>query len=108
MIKQTPETSLQPICLKDYTAPAYLIDTVALDVDLGAEATVVSARLSLSRRAGVAANTELRFDGEALDKAFFAGTNYKTNFICNLGYGDASKLHPRSPRPSFDEYCRVE
>ncbi len=48
------------------------------------------------------------FDGEALDKAFFAGTNYKTNFICNLGYGDASKLHPRSPRPSFDEYCRVE
>ena len=67
MIKQTPETSLQPICLKDYTAPAYLIDTVALDVDLGAEATVVSARLSLSRRAGVAANTELRFDGEALE-----------------------------------------
>ena len=67
MIKQTPETSLQPICLKDYTAPAYLIDTVALDVDLGAEATVVSARLSLSRRAGVAANTELRLDGEALE-----------------------------------------
>ena len=67
MIKQTPETSLQPICLKDYTAPAYLIDTVALDVDLGVEATVVSARLSLSRRAGVAANTELRLDGEALE-----------------------------------------
>ena len=67
MIKQTPETALQPICLKDYTAPAYLIDDVALDVELGIDEAVVSARLSIFRQAGVAAHTALRLDGEALE-----------------------------------------
>lgn len=47
------------------------------------------------------------FDAGAVDAAFFAGTTCKTNFLCNLGYGDASKLHPRSPRLSFDEACRI-
>ena len=37
----------------------------------------------------------------------FAGTTVKSNFLCNLGYGDASKLHPRSPRLAFDEACKV-
>ena len=67
MIKQTPETALQPICLKDYTAPAYLVDEVALDVELGIDEAVVSARLSIFRQAGVAAHTALRLDGEALE-----------------------------------------
>jgi 3-hydroxypropanoate dehydrogenase len=31
----------------------------------------------------------------------------KSNFLCNLGYGDASRLMPRSPRLSFDEACRL-
>lgn len=48
------------------------------------------------------------FDNAAVDAAFFAGTQIKSNFLCNLGYGDASKLHPRSPRLSFVESCRVE
>jgi hypothetical protein len=26
---------------------------------------------------------------------------------CNLGYGDASKLHPRAPRLSFEEACSI-
>lgn len=47
------------------------------------------------------------FDNEAVDAAFFAGTGIKSNFLCNLGHGDASKLHPRSPRPSFDDFCRM-
>ncbi|MFW0778026.1 MAG: malonic semialdehyde reductase [Rickettsiales bacterium] len=47
------------------------------------------------------------FDHAKLDEAFFAGTPVKSNFLCNLGYGDASKLFPRSPRLSFDEACKV-
>ena len=47
------------------------------------------------------------FDAAKLDEAFFAGTTIKSNFICNLGHGDASKLFPRSPRLAFDEVCRV-
>ncbi len=47
------------------------------------------------------------FDNAKVDAAFFAGTTVKSNFLCNLGYGDASKLHPRSPRLSFEEACKV-
>jgi 3-hydroxypropanoate dehydrogenase len=31
----------------------------------------------------------------------------KTNFLCNLGYGDSTKLHPRNPRLQFDEACKL-
>lgn len=47
------------------------------------------------------------FDNAKVDAEFFAGTTVKSNFICSLGYGDASKLHPRSPRLSFDEVCKI-
>src|SRR5216683_2774273 len=32
------------------------------------------------------------FDNAKVDEAFFKGTAWKSNFICNLGHGDASKL----------------
>ena len=47
------------------------------------------------------------FDNAKVDAAFFAGTTVKSNFLCNLGYGDPSKLHPRSPRLAFEEACKV-
>jgi 3-hydroxypropanoate dehydrogenase len=47
------------------------------------------------------------FDNAKVDAAFFAGTTVKSNFLCNLGHGDASKLYPRSPRLSFEEACKV-
>jgi 3-hydroxypropanoate dehydrogenase len=47
------------------------------------------------------------FDNAKVDAAFFAGTTIKSNFLCNLGHGDASKLHPRSPRLTFEEACKV-
>ena len=47
------------------------------------------------------------FDNAKVDAEFFAGTTVKSNFICSLGYGDASKLHPRSPRLTFEEACQV-
>jgi 3-hydroxypropanoate dehydrogenase len=42
-----------------------------------------------------------------VDKEFFSGTNFKTNFICSLGHGDASKVMGRLPRLPFDEVCTM-
>lgn len=47
------------------------------------------------------------FDNAGVDAEFFAGTRIRSNFLINIGYGDASKLHPRAPRPGFDEYARI-
>ncbi|MFB9121751.1 malonic semialdehyde reductase [Paraburkholderia dipogonis] len=47
------------------------------------------------------------FDAAKVDEAFFAGTTVKSNFLINLGYGDPSKLFPRSPRFAFDEAARL-
>ena len=47
------------------------------------------------------------FDNARVDEAFFAGTTIKSNFIVNLGHGNRAGLHPRNPRLSFDEACRI-
>lgn len=47
------------------------------------------------------------FDNNAVDQVFFAGTATKSNFLCNLGYGDVSQLQPRSPRFAFDEMAQI-
>ena len=47
------------------------------------------------------------FDRAKVDEAFFAGTTWRSNFLCNLGHGDPAKLHPRAPRLEFDEACRL-
>jgi 3-hydroxypropanoate dehydrogenase len=48
------------------------------------------------------------FDNARVDEAFFAGTTWRSNFLCNLGYGDDSVLFPRSPRLPFEEAARIE
>jgi 3-hydroxypropanoate dehydrogenase len=47
------------------------------------------------------------FDNDGVDKAFFAGTNIKSNFICAIGHGDPAGVYPRNPRLSFDEACKI-
>ena len=47
------------------------------------------------------------FDIAKVDAAYFPDGKFKTNFICNLGYGDPSKLFGRSPRLEFDEACQL-
>lgn len=47
------------------------------------------------------------FDNAKVDELFFAGTNIKSNFLCNLGYGDPKGIYPRNPRLSFDEACSI-
>jgi 3-hydroxypropanoate dehydrogenase len=47
------------------------------------------------------------FDQPKVNAEFFPDGKWKANFLCNIGYGDPSKLFPRNPRLSFDEACRV-
>lgn len=47
------------------------------------------------------------FDNAGVDEAFFAGASWRSNFLCNLGRGDASALFPRSPRLAFEDACRI-
>ena len=47
------------------------------------------------------------FNNAKVDELFFAGTSTKSNFVCNLGYGDSAALHPRNPRLDWAEACRV-
>jgi 3-hydroxypropanoate dehydrogenase len=47
------------------------------------------------------------FSNDAVDAAFFAGTNVKSNFISTLGYGDSTSIFERSPRPGFERFNTV-
>src|ERR1700722_1037822 len=47
------------------------------------------------------------FDAAKVNAEFFPEGKWKVNFLCNLGYGDRSKISPRNPRLEFDEACRV-
>ncbi|HVE08409.1 MAG TPA: malonic semialdehyde reductase [Paraburkholderia sp.] len=70
--------------------------------------TLQGAYLIIAARAlGLDAGPMSGFDNDKVDAAFFAGTTVKSNFLVNLGYGDASKLHPRNPRLTFDEVARI-
>ena len=47
------------------------------------------------------------FDNAGVDKEFFAGTDFKSNFLCNLGFGDATGLRSRGPRFEFNEIGKI-
>lgn len=47
------------------------------------------------------------FENDMVDEIFFAGTKIRSNFLCNLGYGDPNALFPRSPRFAFEEVCTL-
>lgn len=70
--------------------------------------TLQGAYLIIAARAlGLDTGPMSGFDNDGVDKEFFAGTKVKSNFLCNLGYGDASVLFPRSPRFEFDEMAGI-
>jgi 3-hydroxypropanoate dehydrogenase len=48
------------------------------------------------------------FDRAKVDESFFPDGRWRTMILVNLGHGDASRLHPRNPRLSFEEAARIE
>jgi 3-hydroxypropanoate dehydrogenase len=47
------------------------------------------------------------FDNAGVDREFFPEGTVKSNFLCNIGYGDPTGVFPRNPRLSFDEACKI-
>ena len=47
------------------------------------------------------------FDNAKVDAEFFPDGRVKSNFLCNLGHGDPSKVMQRLPRLDFDEACQL-
>ena len=47
------------------------------------------------------------FDQDGVNEAFFGGTTIKSNFLCNIGYGNDAKLDPRSQRLAFGDACQI-
>jgi 3-hydroxypropanoate dehydrogenase len=86
--KDLPASTLEYMALRNASLQAayFMLAARALDLDCGPMSG---------------------FDNAKVDAAFFAGTTVKSNFLCNLGHGDPSKLFPRSPRLDFDEACKI-
>ncbi|HET8731277.1 MAG TPA: malonic semialdehyde reductase [Moraxellaceae bacterium] len=86
-----------------YEGNAPLIQTTALR-----NSSLQGAYLILAARAlGLDAGPMSGFDNAGIDQEFFAGTAIRSNFLINIGYGDDAKLHPRNPRPAFDEFAQI-
>ena len=70
--------------------------------------TLQVAYLILALRAlGLDAGPMTGFDNAKVDAEFFPDGKIKSNVLINIGYGDDSKLFPRSPRPAFDEVAKI-
>jgi nitroreductase len=71
--------------------------------------TLQGAYLIMAARAlGLDCGPMSGFDNAAVDADFFAGEpNWKSNFICSIGYGDPASIFGRSPRPDFDTFNRI-
>jgi 3-hydroxypropanoate dehydrogenase len=70
--------------------------------------TLQGAYLIVAARAmGLDVGAMSGFDNAVVDKAFFPDGRFKSNFLCNIGYGEPSKLFNRSPRLSFEDACTL-
>lgn len=63
---------------------------------------IVAARLL-----GLDAGPMSGFDAARLDAEFFPDGEWKSNFLVNIGYGDASGNYPRGPRLTMEQVARI-
>ncbi|HNV09393.1 MAG: malonic semialdehyde reductase [Dokdonella sp.] len=47
------------------------------------------------------------FSNVKVDELFFSGTEIKSNFLINIGYGNPESLRPREQRFAFEEACQI-
>lgn len=60
-----------------------------------------------ARTIGLDAGPMSGFDNAKVDAEFFAGTSWRSNFLCGLGHGDPGQVFERLPRLPFEETCRI-
>jgi len=78
-----------------------------IDETAARNATLQGAYMMIAARAiGLDCGPISGFDNAAVDAAFFAGTQLRSNFLLNLGYGDETALFGKLPRLPFEEACQ--
>lgn len=83
--------------------PAFIEETAFRNSSLQGAYFIIAARAC-----GLDCGPMSGFSNEGVDKEFFPEGRFKSNFLCNLGYGDPEGLSgPRAPRLSFDEACKI-
>lgn len=71
-------------------------------------ATLQGAYLIIAARAmGYDVGAMSGFANDKVDAEFFAGTSWRSNFLCNIGYADESALFQRLPRFPFEDACEI-
>jgi len=86
-----------------YEASAKLAETVAFR-----NGTLQGAYFMIAARAvGLDVGGMSGFDNAKVDAEFFPDGRVKSNFLCNIGHGDPSKVMQRLPRMPFDEVCSL-
>jgi 3-hydroxypropanoate dehydrogenase len=93
----------RPEMKNPYEANAKLAETVAFR-----NGTLQGAYFMIAARAvGLDVGGMSGFDNAKVDAEFFPDGRVKSNFLCNIGHGDPSKILPRLPRLPFEEVCRI-
>lgn len=92
----------------DPTARSWFVDEEVVRTTAFRNGTLQGAYLIMAARAlGLDCGPMSGFDNAKVDAEFFRGRRVKSNFLCNIGYGDGAKLFPRSPRFTFEEACAI-
>ena len=111
-----PATAIVGYDLKFYAHPPKGQDPLSGFADRPEQAQIVAFRngslqgaylIIAARSLGLDCGPMSGFDNAGVDKEFFAGTDTKSNFLCNLGFGDRAGLRPRAPRFVFDEMAKI-
>lgn len=82
--------------------PEHVVDTAFRNGSLQGAYLILAARAL-----GLDCGPMSGFNKDGVTAEFFAGTPVQANFLCNLGYGDASVLKPRLPRLPFEEVAQI-
>lgn len=92
-----------------FTTPAAIESTARRNGTLQAAYLIIAARAI-----GLDCGPMSGFDAAAVDREFFGaqqrffpGADLRSDILCNLGYGDHTKLFPRNPRLDFEDACAL-
>jgi nitroreductase len=90
------------LCNLGYGDPAMAQETAFRNGSLQGAYLILAARAL-----GLDCGPMSGFDAKGVDAEFFAGTSWRSNFVCNIGYGSDENLFERLPRLAFEEACRI-
>jgi 3-hydroxypropanoate dehydrogenase len=111
-----PATAIVGYDLKFYAHPPKGQDPLSAFADKPEQARTMAFRngslqggylILAARSLGLDCGPMSGFDNAGVDKEFFADTDVKSNFLCNLGFGDPAGLRPRGPRFDFDQIAKI-